>query len=294
MRLILESFLLSFGILWRVLIVFPFIAAASFVLMLGLGFVTLGLAIPVILLISATFAALVAMRAGLQARGVWNTPSLGRLVKASAGFGVFQVLIYILFGGAAGLAIYALTLYGVEDLGTAFETFDPADMWSFVAQTPLTLAIGLIATAAIAAIFTAIQVPMAAAAFSASERGPNHHFFWGMGASFLPILIVLAATFAINIGFGVQLRVQVFVAYAVTYAGLVLFQQPVQSFDYALLATGLLNVAISLWLYSWSSAAAALGYLRHREWLQAEEARSLVHDRIAPDDLRSLRKSRQA
>lgn len=291
--IIFQSFFLSFSTFWRYLIVMPFVVGIAFVLILGFMFIFPLVAI-LIYLVASTFSALIAIRGALAAKGVFGEPVLSRLLTASLGYGLLQTFFYLLMYFAAILVVMIIGIYELEDVNQALMSGDTDNLKQLFYSHPMMMSVAIGTLLAVNAFSCALLVPMSASAYSASRKAKPLDFFWGFGASFISLSIVLIFVNLIAFGTDVYTKSVEFISYGIMYAMTKLtgargLFTPVEADEIIIMAFCFLA---SVWLFCWQYAAGALAFLKRREKIEqrkvAESSGPVEH----PVDLAELRKSR--
>lgn len=303
--LIIRSFFLSFDALWRFLIFLPIIVIFTISLMIGtfvllpftlfipaLTYVVIAVS-TIIFITGVTFCGIVTIRCALAGKGVFGIPVFNRLVGASLKYGILMTVFYILIYLAAGLILAVMDIYGFKDLNSLFFGGNPKIIEYRLKTDQTFLTIGVIVLTITNSFFSALLVPMSANAYSASEKTDPHDMFWGFGASFFQILIVVTAIAAIGFMTDIYIYTFEFVGYVITYLQSFLSKEidaPVVDRDHLLVIVGCFFA--SMWLYCWQYAAGALGFLKHREKIEKRKAETKAKPVEHSVDLAELRKSR--
>jgi hypothetical protein len=291
MQLMFSAFRLSLSVLWRYLIVLPFL-----VVLCGL-IATVSSIVPLIgIAIAAgamTFAILIGMRTAFQAMGDYNDLDFAQLVKASLVFGLAQIVLGLLVGLVAIAAFAAAALLTPE---IAPLLRNPRVNWltimAFFETSPITQMISIGSIVLFQAISALIAVPMAGAAHSATQQNPGSDIWRGLGASFLPICAILLISYGIGIQSGMY--------DGLFQVWLFLIQMAITAFagDTIIWATaGQIAWMIACFVYLiWTSclyfAAAALGWKKHLD--DRQQAITAVKKPVDTDTLRAMREGREA
>lgn len=303
--LVIKSFFLSFDALWRFLIFLPVIVVFTISLMIGtLVLLPFTLLTPIltyaivaastlIYITGVTFSGIVTIRCALAGEGVYGIPVLTRLISTSFKYAILMTIFYGLIYFAAGLILAVMDIYGFKDLNALFFGGNPEIIEYRLKNDQTFLTIGVIVLTVTNSFFSALLVPMSAKAYSASEKTEPHDMFWGFGASFFQIFIVVTAVAAIGFMTDIYIYTFEFVGYIITYIQSFLSKEidaPVVDRDHLLVIVGCFFA--SMWLYCWQYAAGALGFLKHRKKIEKQKAEIKAKPVEHTVDLAELRKSR--
>jgi hypothetical protein len=310
---IFRTFILSFSIFWRMVLVIPvyitfatcFAFGALFVPMSGLmiaavaGLTALAiLAMTAIMTIAFTMisviANIIAIRAGLSARDAWGPPDFIRLLKVGFQYSVFHTFVALFVLGLAGGALIVLHLSGVVVGMAELNKINPNDPVSLSSLHPAVLVIVGLAVLILYVIMAAMQTPLAAAAHGVNMKAHQPDFFYGFGDRFvIQFIIVVVTNTALMV---LQVYNLIAAIPIVLYATIAGDGVPPEvrvafgSMETVLAVGGLLLFGI--WLISLLNAAATQSYLDLAGRRAAAAAEVVVAQRIDPDTLRDLRQSR--
>ncbi len=309
--IILRAFPLSFSILWRFLIVLPFLLVFLVLYVLlsvfwGFFAALISPLIAIGIILAMTFVMamipmMVGTRLGLQARGEAVDGSYVNLFLPSLGYGAFEAVtkLIVTFGAAGLLVLFSGGGSATEVTELAAGAVDPF--------SDLTLDGGVsgsgwlfLATSLIFVLMRAALLP--AFAGGAAGRDPNGQFhtpFSGVGSGFiwLVLLIIIIyllgflaipAAFIIATQFGLS---EVIMARVMEFSVML---DAGGSYSFApidAIMAGIIIVYL-LWLFSMQCAGAVLVYERRREAHEAELAYNPPVERMDPDDLREMVRSR--
>jgi hypothetical protein len=290
--IVLRSIPLSFSVFWRFLVVLPLFAPIALAVVLSLSLILPFLA-GVFSSIAMAFAALLAIRGGLQARGASLTPVFRRLLVSSIQWGLFETVVYAVIGISIGLALWLATPFGPSELSDLVRQADPDVGLEFLTSSPAVLAIGLGGLCLIYGLSLSFSVPKAAAAYSAGEKVRPLDFFWGFGTSFFSLAVVMIAAGVIALFSGALFGTAALVGYGFGHV----VAWITQGRPPAMPAPGLAMLAglalIQIWTYCWFYAACALAFLRQLDRVEAEPGAERIVPQAEPVDVRALRKSRE-
>jgi hypothetical protein len=292
MRLIFRSFGLSFAVLWRYLILLPFliifcglIAMVAFILPLVGIVIGMG---------AITFATMIGMRSAFQALGDHNDLDFAQLVKASLMFGIAQIIMGVLVAivGLAAFAVAALMTPEIAPLLGNLRINTPVII-AFFQTSPITQMISVGSIVLFQVISAIIAVPMAGAAYSATPHDTGSDIWRGLGASFWPICAILLIIYAASTQSGIydglgQIWLFLTVTAISAFSG-----DPIIGATAAQLGWMIGCFVYVIWTSCWYFAAAALGWHKHLH--DRQEAIAAIHrpQHVDGDALRALRESRQ-
>lgn len=201
----------SLAILWRFLLVFPFVVLAIVLCAMIAFFPTLlftyvsplfgvGMLISFIIA-SSVVPAMVGTRLGLTAYQVKTRNSYLGLMIPAIGYGILEgVCTLIMFGLAVASFVYVTPL-SLDDL-SQMAASDTAELVASLMAANAGLAIALIVFGAfaIASMRAALLVPFAGASVGRDPNGQLHTAFLGFGCGFFSMLILVAASYALMLG----------------------------------------------------------------------------------------------
>ena len=297
--LVLRSLRVSVTGFWRYLVVLPFLLAVVlavliFYTMLLRIIPLLFLAFPLIIAGLFVFAFLVAIRTALASVGEYGSPLFLRLLKAGLVFALIQAVLFLVikFNGFQGLLLAeGLSFWDIRHVfKTAAEEGSARVYLSF--WNPLIWIVLALFLAAIAYVSVGILVPMAASAWSASEERAPLDPIWGFGSQFLPLAVVVAVTYVVQITFAANFKIFEMIMLMVgnffdwIAAREVEWPEPAYLFD---LTVGFL---VGSFLYYWQATAAALAFLAERKRREIVREAALFTPEVERIDPRSLRKAR--
>jgi len=202
--IIFKAFLVSFAILWRYLLVLPLLL----VLLVIFGIVSvvisalLGLFAPFLSLVfamafgvaSGIVAVMVGLRIGLQSYHVRPRNSYAGLIGPAVGYGMFEALLVLLMLAATIAVLIAATPLDIDQL---LEMTGPTDtdvlanLYEY--NTALAVVVSCIAGGIVAALRSALMVPLAGAAIGQDPGGRSHTPFYGFGQGFgalFPLVLI--------------------------------------------------------------------------------------------------------
>jgi hypothetical protein len=270
--IVLRSLVLSFSVFWRLLIVMPVVIPITMVVAFAFSLVFFPLA-NLFVTIAQVFIGMIGIRAGMQALGAWNPPSLEKLILTSLKWGLLCFVLGLMIGIVAGVTVFALEGEGAWRQLQSALLANSGNLWWTLATsgTPLGwIVVGTIAL--IYAIGAALMVPMAASAHAASEKAQRLDVFWSFGASFPAMLVVLIGSAAVAAACGA-----LFLSHAVVQDALIAAAAWLDGASPAAVPVdAMLRIAalllVELWTYAWIFAAASLAFVRRRDEAAADSA----------------------
>jgi hypothetical protein len=266
-----------------------FLGAAAGVL--GIIFMALLFFAWALALTGVNFIGLVAIRTALMAQGDFNPVEITRLVKNAGKYAFFFVLAYVAFASLLVFIGFLLTEFGLSDLPPQF--WDRPDASYLLSNSVLAKVLGIIYVIFFLLLNAAMMVPMAASAWSSTEKMQPLDMFWGIGSATIAMLLVVLSGYAVQYYFDVGSKnVQLF-SYMVGFGYAKLAREMPPVMTWIEMQPLLIAFGISLALYYWQYVAAALGFLNR--WNRLEAARIAALERPKSDwvDPNELRKARQ-
>ena len=297
--LILRSTAFSFAILWRLILVFPF-------LILGLIVLSIIIAIPAVILMlifplvgiliaaSAGYAmsslvpVMIGARMGLQARGITPRNSYGRMLLPALGYGLIEMLfaiIMVLIGAATFVLLGPASL---EEIILIFQTNPDAAIENIAALSPV-LAWSILAAigVALSLVRAALLVPLTGASVGRDPNGSLHTPFWGAGTALFPLFVLVVLSYVINSFVGPLLT---FGSFGFALQRGLIDASGASMWSIAVLTLGF--VTVWLWSISLQCAGGALAYLRSNSDAEIFAAEDVTSQQIDREELRNLWKSR--
>ncbi len=314
--IILRALPCSLVILWRYLLVFPFLLIAFAVFGLVAAFLVMifGFASPLLgVLIAVSFGvafsvvpAMVGTRLGLVAYQLKPRNTFFGLLLPAFGYGLFEGLwVLVLLTASIGVFVFATPL-SVDDL-LALGRFESTQIFSELMQIDanITMAVFIIGGFATFGMRAALMVPFAGASIGQDPSGREHTPFHGIGSQFLPMLTLVILSYA-----GTAMVVP-FIFYMLIYFGygdtieaVSLQLMTIADFDDFLeiapelaIFSGLCLV-LYLWAFSLQCAGGVLVFLRRLSRADAErvlterELDELLEDHVEKPDMMELMRSR--
>ena len=281
--ILLRAIPFSFNVLWRMVLVFPFMILALIVFGFIAAFFMLfaSLIAPLVTVVIAiafgvaasVLPVIVGCRLGLQAKEATMRNGYFGLVLPAIGYGLFEVfclLLILAVGAGVYLLATPLTLTNLTQLAALDEELLIAQLMSVnPAVTLSVLWVGLVLAIGMRA---ALLMPFAGASIGADPSGRPHTPFYGFGREFISLLIIVAIAYVLS-GFAVPIAVAI--CYMLGFgdsltAALAQFEAA-PSMD----VLGLLGVETAVFLglsllfyllaFSLQSAAGALAYMNELE-----------------------------
>ena len=322
--LLLRTFPLSFGILWRYVIVLPILLIAF--AMMGFlavfwgviaGFFSIYLSLAIIMALIFTISMVPLMtgiRLGLQAKGITVRGNYGKVMLSALGYGLFEAIVRIVitFGVTAALIFLSQTLtfdnfipvfaqaIGLgSEVPVNIEAIESDAIESDAIESDAGLLVILLSLLPFALLRAAFLPAFAGGAACADPGAGFHTPFVGFGRSFLSLSILviilylapfLAIPAAIYVIFQLGLDAAIF-------ERLMVVGENIMSgggYEFAMIDAYCVGgvVLFSLWLFSLQCAGAVLSYQRQLERLAAAADDKPEIQRMDPNDLRDLVRSR--
>ncbi len=206
---LLRAIPFSFNILWRMVLVFPFmvltvivfgIIAAIFI------FITLFIS-PIAAIVmgvafgigSSILPVIVGSRLGLQAKHASFRNSYFGLILPAIGYGMFEVFcILLILAGCVGIYLFATPLTGQDLL--QLTTMDEAVLLEqLMSVNPaITLSLFWVGGVMMIGLRAALLMPIAGASIGADPGGRAHTPFYGFGREFISLLILVAIAYILS------------------------------------------------------------------------------------------------
>lgn len=310
--IILRAFPLSFSILWRFIIVLPFLLIFLILYVLlsvfwGIFAILISPLLTIGIILAMTFVMamipmMVGTRLGLEAKGEAVEGSYANLFLPSLGYGAFEAVakLIVTFGAAGLLVLFSgggsaieVTELAAGSLAEPFPDFTAngeisGSGWLFLV------------TSLIFVLMRAALLP--AYAGGAAGRDPNGQFhtpFSGTGSGFLSlvlliIIIYLLGFLAIPAAFVIAMQFGLSEVIMARFMELSVMLDTGGSYSFApidAIAAGIIIVYM-LWLFSLQCAGAVLVYERRREAHEADIAYNPPVERMDSEELREMVRSR--
>ena len=277
------AFLFSFSILWRYVLVFPFLLLAMIVfgfifgiLIFLISLVSPAVAIMIVValaLASTVFPVIVGMRLGMQAKGLKPRNTYFGLMLPAIGYGLIEAICILLITGISVAIYFFATGLSLQDLGSFAGLDEDALVEQLLAVNPaVTLSLLWVASVLIIGLRAALLVPFAGASIGVDPNGRAHTPFYGFGSGFLSMLILVAICY---IGSSLVVPAVAFLGYTLGYGDTLLAAmteleraQGMDVFDVFGLEVAvfiLLCILGYLWMFSLQAAGAVLIFAKHKE-----------------------------
>ena len=206
---LLRAIPFSLAVLWRLVLVFPFmiiglimfgIIAGFFIFIMAFIAPVLAVVLAVAFGVAATvLPVIIGSRLGLQAKesSVRNT-YFGLLLPA-VGYGLFEVFCMLLITGAAAVVYFMATPLTLDDLGRLGAMDQTALLEQLMSVNPaITLSLLWVTGVMIIGLRAALLMPLAGASIGADPGGRPHTPFYGFGRDFLSMLILVAISYMLS------------------------------------------------------------------------------------------------
>ncbi|MEM9126786.1 MAG: hypothetical protein AAGB28_13440 [Pseudomonadota bacterium] len=317
--LVFKAIPLSFAILWRYLLVFPFvlIALALYGLVGGLlgallGFISPPLYVLVIFFFgvsSGLIPLMVGSRLGLQSKHVAPRSGYGKIVVPSLIYGVVEALSIGFVAALAFGASFVFTAFDITGLSSESQEFFNA----LDARHISVFGMAILATfLAICALRAALLVPIAAASVGVDPDGRPYTPFFNFGAFFWPLFMIVAISYiGMTVLFAASfLGIGVLTATGVMTEQIAQIEQMIDGtapfgLTPTLIGFVILFVVLACWGFCFQCAGGVLGFMQLSDSPKSTIAPSepiTQHSvqpatssggRLTSEELRALRKSRQ-
>ncbi len=314
--IILRALPFSLAILWRYLLVFPFLLIAfaifgliALFLVVIFGFVSPLLGILIAMSFSIAFSivpAMIGTRLGLQSYQLKPRNSYFGLLVPALGYGVLEG-IFVLVLLAAGIGVFVLlTPLEVDQLiqmGRVESTQFFAELMALNAQ--LTLAVTTMGILAVFSLRAALLVPLAGASIGEDANGRAHTPFFGMGQGFWQILLLVILSYVAS---ALVVPFVFYILFHLGYADLVEATSEqianINDFEDFLDIAFELGVFVAmcvffyLWAFSLQCAGGVLAYMRNvapsqnSRLLSEPELAKVLEQTADKTELKAMRRSR--
>jgi len=294
MVLIFQSFWVAVSGFWRYLLILPLLTLQIFLVGAFASAVIpfVGIIVPGA---SVIFGYLIAIRTSYAGQGESGPPLWRQLVTASV---VFSLIEGAILASLAWTGFLALMISDGNGLTEIFHTVTA--VWTQTGSYDVHWReIGiwlLIAFHILAAAFVhiALIVPIAATAWSATERKPDVGMFYGFGASFFSLFVIGLIVIILQIVTGIWYKI-FFVWFWIIFAILDLLRGELP--DMPDLSRALdfgAAFVFNIFLYYWQASAAGLAFIkRYRRDAHVREEKMLATFDETRVTARSLRKARE-
>ncbi len=293
MVLIFQSFWVAVTGFWRYLLILPLLTLQIFLFGGLAGMIpVVGIVVPGA---SIIFGYLIAIRTTYAGLGESGPPLWRQLVTASVIFTLIESVILFSLFWTGFLALMVSDGNGLSDI---FRTVTA--LWTKEGSYDIQWReIGiwlLVAFHLLAAAFVHISliVPIAATAWSATERRPDVGMFYGFGASFVPLAVIGFIVIVLQIYFGIWYKI-IIVWFWFIFAVWGLFAGELPELPEAGVVLDFGAAFISnIFLYYWQASAAGLAFIkRYRRDARVREEKLLATFDETRVTARSLRKARE-
>lgn len=312
--LVLRALPFSFSILWRMLLVLPFVAIFAVIcwvvsLFMIMFFAVISPVVAIVLMIVVsivTFSSvsilptLVGMRLALESQGVQPKNTYGRLVLPTFGYGLIEGLLVVLVIVAFAFVLASGSPLTFNDIFMDPNGFSESDVAPILTENPSLFLIGFLGVfIAIAAIRAALLGPLAGASVGCDPDGQPHTPLYGFGSRFLSLLIVVIVAWSglFVSGFVIAALAGALGLEAEFQAMLLQSEMLIYTYDFSQLTWGVglwiaFTILIWVWAQSYQAAGAAMAYLDKTVVCKAIVVEQTQVAKMSDDDLRNLWKSR--
>ncbi len=292
MALIYKSFVLSFSVLGRMIWPLLGVFVVATVIWGILSMLSLGYSDVISGPITATFIALMGMRAAFSVLGDNSKTSYDILALYAVLYGL---VLMIAKAGAVLVSNFSAVIFADWQLGTAVSVQNLVN-----AERALQSGFALYAISAnivftfvlYTLVHVAMAVPLASAACRAGHRSKHTGFFHGFGRKFIPLFCVFTLTFFLQFFFNL---ISAFFALLMLFGSFVamIFFQTVPDFDPEFIITGVLAGLGLIWLHAWGWTASAMALIDSDQAMSEKQTKVQAFNPTPELDLRALRKSRE-
>lgn len=299
-----KAFLLSFAILWRYLLVLPLLL----ILLVLFGVVSfvvsalLGLFAPFLSLVfamafgvaSGVVAVMAGLRVGLQSYHVRPRNSYAGLIVPAVGYGMFEALLVLFMIAATIAVLIAATPLDVDQLLAMSGPTDTDVLTNFYEYNAgLAVAVSVAAGGLIAALRSALMVPLAGAAIGQDPDGRSHTPFYGFGQGFgalFPLVLIsqlgvfLSVPFVIWIAGPLGIWESIAATQAETAGTLLEGREAYMPYAWDAGLLTAMYLALALYFFSLQCAGAVLIYLRK---IEGSPKKAAVRTQTVADETQS-------
>lgn len=290
---LLRAIPFSLAVLWRMVLVFPFmiIALIMFGIIAAFFMFIIAFVSPFLTIIAGTafgvassvLPVIVGARLGLQAKQSSMRNSYLGLLLPAIGYGLFEVFCVLLIVAGAATVYFLATPLTLDDLGRFAAMDNSMVLEQLIALDPaVTLSVLWVAGVLIIGLRAALLMPFAGASVGADPGGRPHTPFYGFGRDFLSMLFVVVIAYILS-AFAVPLSIAI--CYLLGYgesltAAMAQLEttQGLDALDLLGLETGIfigLALIFYIWAISLQSAAGVVSYM--------DEARAVADQQNAFD-----------
>lgn len=290
---LLRAIPFSLAVLWRMVLVFPFliialimfgIIAAFFMFVIAFVSPVLSIIVAMAFAVSASvLPIIVGARLGLQARQSSVRNSFLGLLLPAIGYGLFEVFCLLLIVAGAAAVYFFATPLTLEDLGRFAGMDDTMVLEQLMALDPaVTLSVLWVGGVLIIGLRAALLMPFAGASVGADPGGRPHTPFYGFGRDFLSLLFVVTIAYILS-AFAIPIAIALcyLLGYGESLTAAIAQLETAQGLD-ALNVLGLetgvfigLSLLFYIWAISLQSAGGVVSYM--------DEARAVADQQNAFD-----------
>lgn len=273
----------SLAILWRMVLVFPFmilaiivfgIIAVFFIFLMAFISPLISMAIAISFgVATSVLPVIIGARLGLQAKGASVRNSYFGLMLPAIGYGLFEAFCILLIMAAAAGVYFVATPLTLQDLGQLAGMDENALAAQLMSVDPaITLSLLWVGSVLMIGLRASLLMPFAGASIGADPGGRPHTPFYGFGRHFLSLLFLVAIAYILSalavplaawvcflLGFGDSLAAAMAQLEATQGFG---------AFDLLGMETGVfigLSVLFYIWAFSLQSAGGVIAYVTQAE-----------------------------
>jgi len=273
----------SLAILWRMVLVFPFmilaiivfgIIAAFFVFIMAFISPILAVVIAIAFgVATSVLPVIIGARLGLQAKDSSVRNTYFGLMLPAVGYGLFEAFCIVLIMAAAAGVYFVATPLTLQDLGRLAGVDEAILVEQLMSVDPaITLSLIWVGSVLMIGLRAALLMPFAGASIGADPGGRPHTPFYGFGSNFLSLLFVVAIAYILS-ALAVPLAVAVcfLLGFGDSLAAAMVQLETTRGFgilDQLGLETGVfigLSLLFYIWAFSLQSAGGVIAYMTQAE-----------------------------
>ena len=276
---LLRAIPFSLAVLWRMVLVFPFmiiglimfgILVAFFMFIAAFISPFLSVIIAMAFGVSASvLPVMIGARLGLQAKGSGVRNSYLGLLLPAVGYGLFEAFCVLLIIVAAAGVYFLATPLTVQDLGQLIRMDETVLLEQLMSVSPaITLSLLWVGGVLVIGLRAALLMPLAGASVGADPSGRPHTPFYGIGRDFLSMLILVAIAYILS---GLTIPIVIAICYMLGFGESLaaIFMQleaapSLETLNLFGLETAVfigLTLIFYLWVFSLQSAGGVLVYM---------------------------------
>lgn len=206
---LLRAIPFSLAVLWRLVLVFPFmiIALLMFAIIAGFFMFIMAFISPILTVVMAAafgvaasvLPVIVGSRLGLQAKQSSVRNTYFGLMLSAIGYGLFEVLCLLAIMAAAAAVYFVATPLSFSDLGQFASLDETVLIEQLMSVDPaITLSLLWVGGVLIVGLRASLLMPFAGASIGTDPNGRPHTPFYGFGRDFLSLLILTAIAYIMS------------------------------------------------------------------------------------------------